>query len=90
MYHIIRDYWIKIDERNFTVMRKTGVNENGEPVFGGFSYWGTFADALEHIRKDVIRRKLKSGTGELPDAIKVIKEESEEIKGIFHRITMEM
>ena len=90
MYHIIRDYWIKIDERNFTVMRKTGVNENGEPVFGGFSYWGTFADALEHIRKDIIRRKLKSGTGELPDAIKVIKEESEEIKGIFHRMTMEM
>lgn len=90
MYHIIRDYWIKIDERNFTVMRKTGVNENGEPVFGGFSYWGTFADALEHIRKDIIRRKLKSGTGELPDAIKVIKEESEEIKGIFRRMTMEM
>lgn len=90
MYHIIRDYWIKIDERNFTVMRKTGVNENGESVFGGLSYWGTFADALEHIRKDIIRRKLKTGTGELPDAIKVIKEESAEIKKIFQELTMEM
>ncbi len=90
MYHIIRDYWIKIDERNFMVMRKTGVNENGGSVFGGLSYWGTFADALEHIRKDIIRRKLKSGTGELPDAIKTIREESAEIKEIFQKLTMEM
>ena len=90
MYHIIREYWIKIDERNFTVMRKTGVSENGEPVFGNFGYWGTFANALEHIRKDIIRRKLKSGTGELPDAIKTIREESAEIKEIFQKLTMEM
>lgn len=90
MYHIIRDYWIKIDERNFMVMRKTGVNENGGSVFGGLSYWGTFADALEHIRKDIIRRKLKSGTGELPDAIKTIREESAEIKEILQKLTLEI
>lgn len=83
MVHVIRDYYIKVDERNYTVCRKSSVNEKGEPVYTGFSYYGTLADALDHIQKDIIRRKLKTGTYELSQALRIIIDESKELKELL-------
>lgn len=83
MIHVIKDYYIKVDERNYTVCRKTSTNEKGDDVFSGFSYYGSLAEALEFIQKDIIRRKLKTGVYELSEALKMVKEESTELKELL-------
>lgn len=83
MIHVIKDYYIKVDERNYTVCRKTSTNENGDDIFSGFSYYGNLAEALEFIQKDIIRRKLKTGVYELSDALKIVKEESRVLKDLL-------
>ena len=83
MIHVIKDYYIKVDEKNYTVCRKTSTNEKGEDIFSGFSYYGNLAEALEFIQKDIIRRKLKTGVYELSEALKIVKEESTELKNLL-------
>ena len=83
MIHVIKDYYIKVVERNYTVCRKTSTNENGDNIFSGFSYYGTLSEALDYIQKDIIRRKLKTGVFELSEAMKIVKEESKEIKDLL-------
>lgn len=83
MIHVIKDYYIKVDEKNYTVCRKTSVNEKGDDIFSGFSYYGNLAEAIEFIQKDIIRRKLKTGVFELSDALKIVKDESTELKNLL-------
>lgn len=83
MIHVIKDYYIKVDEKNYTVCRKTSTNEKGEDIFSGFSYYGNLVEALEYIQKDIIRRKLKTGVYELSDALKIVKEESRVLKDLL-------
>lgn len=83
MIHVIKDYYIKVDERNYTVCRKTSTNEKGEDIFSGFSYYGNLAEALEFIQKDIIRRKLKTGAFELSEALRIIIDESKELKELL-------
>ena len=80
MIHVIKDYYIKVDEKNYTVCRKTSTNEKGDDIFSGFSYYGSLAEALEFIQKDIIHRKLKTGVYELSEALKMVREESTELK----------
>lgn len=88
MIHVIKDYYIKVDEKNYTVCRKTSTNEKGDDVFSGFSYYGSLAEALEFIQKDIIRRKLKTGVYELSEALKIVKEESTELKDLLKNFTI--
>lgn len=88
MIHVIKDYYIKVDEKNYTVCRKTSTNEKGDDVFSGFSYYGSLAEALEFIQKDIIRRKLKTGVYELSAALKMVKEESTELKDLLKNFTI--
>lgn len=83
MIHVIKDYYIKVDEKNYTVCRKTSTNEKGDDIFSGFSYYGSLAEALEFIQKDIIRRKLKTGVYELSEALKMVREESTELKELL-------
>lgn len=83
MIHVIKDYYIKVDEKNYTVCRKTSVNEKGDDIFSGFSYYGNLEEALEFIQKDIIRRKLKTGVFELSEALKIVKEESRVLKDLL-------
>ena len=83
MIHVIKDYYIKVDEKNYTVCRKTSTNEKGEDIFSGFSYYGNLVEALEYIQKDIIRRKLKTGVYELSEALKIVKEESRVLKNLL-------
>ena len=83
MIHVIKDYYIKVDEKNYTVCRKTSTNEKGEDIFSGFSYYGNLVEALEYIQKDIIRRKLKTGVYELSEALKIVKEESRVLKDLL-------
>lgn len=83
MIHVIKDYYIKVDEKNYTVCRKTSTNEKGDDIFSGFSYYGSLAEALEFIQKDIIHRKLKTGVYELSEALKMVREESTELKELL-------
>lgn len=88
MIHVIKDYYIKVDEKNYTVCRKTSTNEKGEDIFSRFSYYGNLVEALEYIQKDIIRRKLKTGVYELSEALKIVKEESRVLKDLLKDFTI--
>ena len=82
-------YCIKVDEYNYTLCKirknKNKDKNNGEDYYTPVGYFNTLIQALERYSKEIIRGELKSGCICLSEAVKIISDTANIVKGTIER-----
>lgn len=81
MIELIKDYVILVGELDYTLARKTGSvdKKTGRPIYAPVGHYGTVSGAINRLREELIRGRLKTGLKSLSDAISQIKEANAEV-----------
>lgn len=94
MIHIITDYYVSVEDNNYTVMKKkmamrknpdTGVQEETD-TYKPVAYLGSMRTAIENIGKLYRRDKLQeAGDIDLTEAIKILQMADKDMKSVLYR-----
>ena len=94
MIHIIADYYVSVEDNNYTVMKRkmamrknpeTGLQEETE-TYRPLHYLGSMRTAVEDIAKLYRRDKLQDGGDmTLKEAIKVLQMADKDMKSVLYR-----
>lgn len=84
MIKLTGSYVVQVDVHNYILMRDRGKpNKNGSPTYETLGYFGDLAGALNGAIRHMTRTRLSEGEHELSDAVRVIRECTDEFKGLL-------
>lgn len=86
MIKVTETYYIKADDRQYTVMKQTFNKDKQEYNYNPLSYPSNLTGAVERIMKLVQADKLDEHDMSLSEALKVCKEINREFKEILNEI----
>lgn len=81
MIHLIGDYYAEPNNMGFTLVKDNGaVDKKGNKIYATHGYYGNFEEVIFALKRKVVGDRLKSQDMELSEAIRVIRETTDEIK----------
>lgn len=91
MIHIVDDFYVDVDELNYTVCRKsTGIRNGIEvDVYKPCGYYGTLRGAVKGVVEKNRRKMLAEKEVELVEAIKILKEADDMVENLLYRALSE-
>lgn len=90
MIKLFNDFYIIIDDYNYTLVKDTGrtrTKKDGEsvPDYKPYGYYMSLAQAIEACRQRCIREELKDGCTELVDAVRTIRSITNRFKEVMEK-----
>lgn len=86
MIKLTGSYVVQVDVHNYILMRDRGKpNKDGSPRYETLGYFGDLAGALNGAIRHMARTRLSEGEHELSDAVQVIRECTDEFKGLLEQ-----
>ena len=86
MIKLTGSYVVQVDVHNYILMRDRGKpDKNGSPRYETLGYFGDLAGALNGAIRHMTRLRLSDGDHELADAVRVIRECTDEVKGLLEQ-----
>lgn len=86
MIKLTGNYVVQVDVHNYILMRDRGKpNKDGSPRYETLGYFGDLAGALNGAIRHMTRTRLADGEHELSDAVQVIRECTDEFKGLLEQ-----
>ncbi len=87
MIKLTGNYVVQVDVHNYILMRDRGKpDKNGSPTYETLGYFGDLAGALNGAIRHMTRTRLSEGDHELADAVQVIRECTDEFKGMLEQV----
>lgn len=87
MIKLTGSYVVQVDVHNYILMRDRGKpDKNGSPTYETLGYFGDLSGALNGAIRHMTRTRLADGDHELADAVQVIRECTDEFKGLLERV----
>lgn len=79
MYHVIDNYYIVVDEVQYTVCEKLMNKKKGEEYLATLTYHGDLRSAVKSLCRNVLQASLERHGGELKDLVNTYSSETKRL-----------
>lgn len=90
MIDLNNGFVVEVEELNYTLKKKIGVNKKGETTYKTCGYFGGLKNTITHCVNLIQREKLGIGTFNLEEAISVLNRSENEFKELLNRAILEL
>ena len=80
MIHLIEDYYASVGTNGYALLKRNGVDKQGEDKYITLGYCGSLLETLKLLQRKSVALRLRDGENSLVQALNVIREQTEKIE----------